>query len=371
MTEQKELGPNWFACVMGTGILANAAVGLPRVGDYLFWPAFAIWLLASLLLVFLVLAKLWQTATKPEIIKRQMNDPVMAQFFGAPPMALLTIAGGTLLFGNTELWGQPLLSEPVMINLGWGLWLLGTLLGLITAILIPFLLFTRFEVRDDGAFGGWLMPVVPPMVSAAIGALFIPTLDSLVWQQTVFYLCYALFGMSLMAALIIITLIWSRLAHAGTSGGARVPTLWIVLGPLGQSITAAGALGTVALTVAPAPFDRAFQTMALLYGLPVWGFAIFWSAIALCLTLRALKRNMPFALTWWAFTFPVGTCVTGTSQLALHTQLAFFDYAAIGIFAGLMLAWLIAATGTLKGLKQGQLLFNPVKPAPIIAKKGH
>ncbi len=113
MIEQKELGPNWFACVMGTGILANAAVGLPHVGDYLFWPAFAIWLLASLLLVFLVLAKLWQTATKPQIIKRQMNDPVMAQFFGAPPMALLTIAGGILLFGNTELWGQPLMSEPV------------------------------------------------------------------------------------------------------------------------------------------------------------------------------------------------------------------------------------------------------------------
>jgi len=38
------------------------------------------------------------------------------------------------------------------------------------------------------------------------------------------------------------------LVHSGTSGGARVPTLWLVLGPLGQSITAAGALGTVGFT---------------------------------------------------------------------------------------------------------------------------
>ena len=38
-------------------------------------------------------------------------------------------------------------------------------------------------------------------------------------------------------------MIWSRLALYGTSGTARVPTLWIVLGPLGQGITAAGLLG--------------------------------------------------------------------------------------------------------------------------------
>ena len=57
------------------------------------------------------------------------------------------------------------------------------------------------------------------------------------------YGCYAMFGLSFVAALIIITMIWSRLAHYGTSGTARVPTLWIVLGPLGQAITAVGLLG--------------------------------------------------------------------------------------------------------------------------------
>jgi len=28
---------------------------------------------------------------------------------------------------------------------------------------------------------------------------------------------------------------------------------------------------------------------------------------------------MPFALTWWSFTFPVGTCVTCTIALAART----------------------------------------------------
>jgi len=38
------------------------------------------------------------------------------------------------------------------------------------------LMFTRLRAAPDAAFGGWLMPVVPPMVSAATGALLVPHL---------------------------------------------------------------------------------------------------------------------------------------------------------------------------------------------------
>jgi hypothetical protein len=30
-------------------------------------------------------------------------------------------------------------------------------------------------------------------------------------------------------------------------------------------------------------------------------------------------HQLPFGLIWWSCTFPVGTCVTGTSGLDLHT----------------------------------------------------
>lgn len=46
----KEIGPNWFASVMGTGIIANAAVGLPWFGEHLSSLGLAIWLLASIML---------------------------------------------------------------------------------------------------------------------------------------------------------------------------------------------------------------------------------------------------------------------------------------------------------------------------------
>ena len=66
------------------------------------------------------------------------------------------------------------------------------------------------------------------------------------------------------------------------------------------------------------------NSFAILFGVPVWGFAVLWIALATALTVRTLRRGMPFALTWWSLTFPVGTFVTGTTQLAVHTGLPAF-----------------------------------------------
>ncbi len=213
------------------------------------------------------------------------------------------------------------------------------------------------------------MPVVPPMVSAAGGALLVPHLPAGVLRASLLLTCYSIFGMSLVVSLIVITLIWSRLAHFGTSGSTRVPTLWIVLGPVGQSITAAGGLGTAAVTAVADPLATAFGVFAVVYGVPMWGFIWLWLPITALLTIRARRKHMGFALTWWSFTFPVGTCVTGTSQLALHTKLPMFEWAAVVLFGGLLAAWVVVLLRTAKGSLQGMLLTTPLGgPAPASSK---
>ena len=44
------------------------------------------------------------------------------------------------------------------------------------------------------------------------------------------------------------------------------------------------------------------------------------------MTVKTARAGLPFSLTWWSFTFPVGTVVTGTSQLALYTHANFLTY---------------------------------------------
>ena len=357
------IGPNWFASVMGTGIVATAGATLPVhvLGLHAF--ADAVWVIAAVLLAVLLVVVGGHWLRHPTVARSHARNPQMAHFYGAAPMALMTVGAGAVLVG------KDLIDERIAVDLDWVLWAAGTLGGLFTAVSIPFLMFTQHDVEPDAAFGGWLMPVVPPMVSAATGALLLPHMAEGAGRQTMLYGCYAMFGLSLVASLNIIAMIWSRLTLHGTSGSARVPTLWIVLGPLGQSVTAAGLLGATAPLAVDHDIADNMNAFAILYGVPVWGFAVLWIALATSLTVRTLRRGMPFALTWWSLTFPVGTFVTGTAQLAAHTHLPAFKAAAAIAYAGLLFTWLLVAVRTARGSLRGNLMKVPPSTAPIKASK--
>jgi C4-dicarboxylate transporter/malic acid transport protein len=347
------IGPNWFASVMGTGIVAIAAATLPFTVPGITTFAAVVWVLALLLLVLVLGATAGHWTLHADVAKGHLDDPVMSHFYGAPAMGLMTVGAGALLVGHQ------LIGMTAALTLDWVLWSAGTLLGLVTAVLVPIRAVTTHEVREDSAFGGWLMPVVPPMVSAATGAALIPHLPAGQAQQTMLLACYMFFGLTVVCSVIIIALIWNRLLRHGVGAASAVPTLWIVLGPLGQSITAAHHLGNVSTDVLDRPYGTAFHAFALVYGVPVWGFAMLWLAIAITLTARTARDGLPFGLTWWSFTFPVGTVVTGTSGLVQLTGNNVLQVAAGVLFVLLVSAWVVVAVRTAHGVHAGNLLKKP------------
>ncbi|HEX7309045.1 TDT family transporter [Lentzea sp.] len=312
MRRAAPFGPNLFASVMGTGIVATAGAAVPGLRPF----ATAVWAFDVVLLACLVVV-----AVRKWTVRGQLADPVMAQFWGAPPMALMTVGTGALLLGSDWI------GLPAALAVDWTLWTAGTLLGLVTSVLVPL----RMIGSGELAFGGWLMPVVPPMVSAASGALLAQHLEGSA-RQTMVLGCYALFGVSLFATLVIVPQIWQRLVRHGLGAASAVPTVWIVLGPLGQSITAANLLAGVPVL----PGQTAF---GVLYGTATWGFALLWVALAAAVTARTARRGLPFALTWWSFVFPLGTLVTGTNALAARVPSAMFTSVAVVLYGVLVLAW--------------------------------
>jgi C4-dicarboxylate transporter/malic acid transport protein len=345
----RDIGPNWYSAIMGTGIVAIAGARLPMAVPGLDVFATAVWALAAGALIALTVVWAVHWIRYPGRARGHAANPVMAQFWGAPPMALMTVGTGTLLLG------PGLIGTGAAVTADWVLWSAGTALGLVTACWIPYLMMTSHEIGPDAAFGGWLMPVVPPMVSAATGALLVPHLPPGQGRETLLLACYAMFGISLIASLIIITQIWGRLVTHKTLPAAMVPTLWIVLGPLGQSVTAAGNMGTAATGVLRAPYAAGAAVFGLLYGVPVWGFAMLWLALAAAITLRTARRGLPFALTWWGFTFPLGTCVTGTIVLAARSGDLALRWASVILYGLLLAAWVIVAVRTARGSASGQL----------------
>ena len=349
-----DVGPNWFASVMGTSIVATAAAGLPVQvpGQRVF--AQVVWALAGLLLVAVCAGTAGHWLRYPERARGHARNPVMAHFYGAVPMALLAWGAATITVG------RDVVGEHVAVDLDVVLWLVGTVLGLAVAVAVPYWLFTRYEVGDEAAFGGWLMPIVPPMVSAATGAALVPHTPAGQERLALTAGCWAMFGLSLLASLVVITLLWGRLARYKVGAAVAVPTLWIVLGPLGQSITATNALGAQADLAWPQPYATAFRALGLVYGLPVWGFAVMWAAVALAVTVRTAREHLPFSLTWWSFVFPIGTMVTGTSGLAAHSGLSALTVAAAAFFLVLLGAWVLVAVRTARAVWTGALLGGPV-----------
>jgi hypothetical protein len=192
------------------------------------------------------------------------------------------------------------------------------------------------------------MPVVPPMVSATTGALLVPHTPAGQLRLALLLGCYAMLGLGLIATLLVVAMIYGRLVHHEAPTGSVVPTVWIGVGALGQSVTALGALAAVAPSVLQALYARGTAVFALLGGIAVWGFAMLWLALATGLTARTIRAGLPFAPTWWSFIFPVGACVTATGTLAARTGSEPLVWIGVVFYALLVIAWLVVASHSLR-----------------------
>ncbi|MEV5954244.1 TDT family transporter [Streptomyces sp. NPDC051987] len=351
----RHLGPHWYASVMGSAALAlgGGALGVGG-GRALF---VGVWALSLLQLVVLLSARLLHWAHHPDQARAHLHDPAVAPFYGCLAMALLAVGGGALTLGRDWV------GEPAAVALGSVLFAAGTAVGLAAAVAVPYLMAVRHRAEPGQATPVWLLPLVAPMVSAALGPRLAPHLPPGQPRETLLYACFALFGLSLLSTLLMLALVFGRLVTGGPLPLALTPTLFLVLGPLGQSTTAVGAFADLATGVVPASYATGFRLLAVLYGVPVMGFALLWLASAALHVVRAWRQGMRFAMTWWAFTFPVGTCVTGAAALGRHTGLAAYHWLAVGLYALLVGGWVAAATGTVRGLLSGELLAEP-RPAP-------
>ncbi|MFF9284104.1 TDT family transporter [Streptomyces griseosporeus] len=362
VTAVRHLGPNWYAAVMGTAVVATAGTALPVPLPGLRTACAAVWALSLLMLVALLAARALHWRHHRDQARAHLLDPAVAPFYGCLAMALLAVGGGTLTVGRDWIGARAAVAVDA------ALFGAGTMTALTAAVAVPYLMAVHHPARHrlDAAQASpvWLLPLVAPMVAAAVGPALVPHLPAGQPRETLLLACVALFGLSLLAVLLMLPLVFARLVTGGPLPLALTPTLFLVLGPLGQSTTAVGKFADTAPGVVPGATADGFSALAVLYGVPVMGFALLWLCLAAAHVLRARRDGMRFAMTWWAFTFPVGTCVTGAEALSRHTGLAVFDGLAVLLYGVLVAAWVAAAAGTVRGLLSGALLAAP-RPAPV------
>jgi C4-dicarboxylate transporter/malic acid transport protein len=352
--------PNWFAMTMGTGVLALVIARLPWSLPGQMVLAEALWLFGVALFALFSLLFLGRVLLHRDTVWPMLLHPVQSMFLGAIPMGLAMLIGGLVQFGPAR-WGEGVYA------LAHVLWWLDAAMALASALLVPYLMFTRQSHALEKMTAVWLLPIVAPEVAAGAAGGLAPYLDPAA-ARLMLSVGFVLWGMSLSLAFSLITLVLLRLALHKLPDTDFAATSWLPLGPL-----ATGCLGLLTMGQdAPVAFAgtqvagaaEVASGLGLVGGLALWGAGLWWLVTAIFFTRHYIRDNMPFNLGWWGFTFPLGVFTLATFELQRLTELRFFALVGLILTVQLAAIWLLVLQRTLRGVWHGELFEAPSLSGP-------
>lgn len=354
----RQFTPNWFTATMGTGILALCLNLLPLPIPGLHLAGMVLWLFNIVL--FTVFSGLY--AARWVIFydgaRRIFGHSVMSMFFGAIPMGLATIINGFIAFGI------PLFGHQTALAIAVPLWWIDVAMSLACGLGVPFLMFTRHDHSMERMTAVWLLPIVAAEVAAASGAQLVPLIADPHTGLMMLMLCYALWAYSVPLALSLLVILFLRMVLHKLPHRDMAASGCLALGPIGTGALALLLLGAdaphVAAAVGMPMLGPVAQGIGLIGGVSLWGYGIWWLALAVLTTLRYLRtEGLPFNLGWWGFTFPLGVYTAATLALAHQTGLLVFTVAGVGFVLLLATLWGIVASRTALGMARGTLFYSP------------
>ena len=267
----------FFASVMG---LSGLTLALHAAG----MRAASRTALVATVLVFAVLAAVYalKAMRYPQAILAEWRHPVKLAFFPAVSISLLLIA--------TAL-------QPVSQDLARLVWLIGALgQGVLTlAVLSNWIGHRAFQTIHISP--AWFIPAVGNVVAPVAGV-------QLGFPET----SWVFFSAGLVFWIVLLVLVMNRLVFHDPLPGRMVPTLAILIAP--------PAVGFLAWLQLNGDVIDAFARI-------LYGAALVFTALAA--TQVAKLRGLPFALSWWALSFPVAALTIATLRFGslisspLHT----------------------------------------------------
>ncbi|MHA1224187.1 MAG: tellurite-resistance/dicarboxylate transporter [Candidatus Heimdallarchaeaceae archaeon] len=329
----KNFTPSWFASVMGTGILAITTLFYSQYISWFQVVAEVLFYFNIGLFVLLCIPWILRWILFPKNALADFKHPVICNFYPTIAIGMLVLSSNFLVIGHNLVAGEIF-------------WFIATALTLIFGISIPTVMFLSEEVKLEHINPAWFIPPVGLIVIPIPGSLLIQQFSGFS-QEVILFLNYVGWGAGFFIYLALLAVCMYRFILHSPLPNLLAPTIWINLGPIGAGTVALyNLVNNSAFITVKEPFH--------VFGLIFWGFGIWWVLMAIVITIHYIRKiTLPYAMSWWAFTFPLGAYVASSHLVAIQFNLSIIDYIGFALYWLLFGFWSITlirtAINTYKG----------------------
>lgn len=302
---------SFFAIVMGLSGLTLAALRLEHATGMTHTLSITVLAIASVCGIIIAAFYAAKMLRHPQAVKAEWHHPVRLAFF--PAVSISFILLGTAAFPFHQ--GTSLV-----------LWAIGTILHLLATLAVVSQWIGHRPFETPHLNPAWFIP--------AVGNVLVPIAGVQLGYTEV---SWFFFATGMMFWLILMTLIFNRLIFHNPLPERLLPTLVILIAP-----PAVAFIAYVRLVETIDPFARVLFYAAVMFAL-------------ILLTQLPKFARLTFALSWWAYSFPIAALTVATFLYAEKTASVVHLQIAYGVFAVLVAVIALLVLGTIRAIFAGKI----------------
>ena len=318
----------FFVSVMGVGglsLVVNKSIDIFELHESLGWLSVICVAISVALLVAIVGLYGLKIIKYPKAFLKELKHPVRINFFAAVSVSILIVLMLVL----------PYIGDGFALVLFW----IGALLQLIFSLYVVKYWFVN-EMKQKMASPAWFIPIVGNLIVPLAGMKLNIALGDVIvsYEVLIFY-----FGMGTFFWILLGAGLLFRLIFGENLPQKFLPTLFIFIAP--PSI-----FGLDVLLM----FND-FISMGSSYVIASASFSVALFFIFLMASIFNVFLNIKFALSWWAFTFPIAAFTLCSLELYITSYSPI--YKVFGILGGVLCAVIVFAVGfrTLIAIKNREI----------------
>ena len=347
----KHFSPAWFACVMGTGGLANLIYLLSSNLAYLKPIALILFWFNIILFLVIIVPWLLRWFMHFKDLLSDLRHPMMSNFFVTMPAAAVVLGTNFFIIGKEYFAGG------FLDGLGLVMWIVGAILTLAISVFVMFNIFSQDNIDVEHVNFSWFIPPVVgallPMLGKWLVSAYLITNTGL--AQTINLLDLVYYGISITLFVILAGVVLNRFVFNKLPKDGLLPTFWIILGPVGLGSAALLDLADSAKALNLIDSVDTLKLVAIIF----WGFGLWALLLTFAITFFYLRRGrIPFTLSWWAFIFPLAAYALASNSIYNYTKIELVYGYTLFLAVMLTFLWIVTLANTVIGIIKNKLLFS-------------